>query len=64
MVAKVKQDDKIAVENGRLVVDVALTGGVPSASGKSMVFFSTHGLMPMDDGYTIGINLIRKRAGN
>ena len=55
-------EDKVAVENGRLVVDVALTGGVPSASGKSMVYFSTHGLMPMDDGYTIGINLIRKRA--
>ncbi len=62
MVAKVKQEDKIAVENGRLVVDVALTGGVPSASGKSMVFFSTHGLTDMADGYTIGINLIRKRV--
>ena len=57
-------EDKIAVENGRLVVNVALTGGVPSKSGKSMVFFTTNGLMPMDDGYTIGINLIRKRAGN
>jgi len=55
-------EDKIAVENGRLIVDVALTGGVPSASGKSLVFFSTHGLTAMDDGYTIGINLIRKRA--
>ena len=62
MATVIQVEDKIAVENGRLVVDVALTGGVPSASGKSTVFFSTHGLIIMDDGYTIGINLIRKRA--
>jgi len=62
MATVLPDEDKVAVENGRLIVDVALTGGVPSASGKSMVFFSTHGLMPMYDGYTIGINLIRKRA--
>ena len=55
-------EDKITVENGRLVVDVALTGGIPSQTGKTLVFFSTHGLTDMEDGYTIGINLIRKRA--
>jgi|TARA_R100000049_G_C1875589_1_gene33762 hypothetical protein len=61
MVAKVVED-KIAVENGRLVVDVALTGGIPSASGKTLVFFSTHGNIEIGDGFTIGINMYRKRA--
>ena len=61
MVAKVVED-KIAVENGRLVVDVALTGGIPSASGKTLVFFSTHGNIEIGDGFVIGINMYRKRA--
>ena len=60
--APAKAEDKIAVEDGRLVVDVALTGGVPSASGKSVVYFTTSGNTDIGDGYTIGINLYRKRA--
>ena len=55
-------EDKITVEDGRLVVDVALTGGVPSASGKSVVYFTTSGNTDIGDGYTIGINLYRKRV--
>ncbi|PHS05287.1 MAG: hypothetical protein COA89_12735 [Acidithiobacillus sp.] len=55
-------EDKITVENGRLVVDVALTGGIPSQSGKTLVFFSTHGNIEIGDGFTIGINMYRKRA--
>ena len=55
-------EDKIAVENGRLVVDVALTGGIPSQSGKTLVFFSTHGNIEIGDGFVIGINMYRKRA--
>ena len=55
-------EDKIAVENGRLVVDVALTGGIPSQSGKTLVFFSTHGNIEIGDGFTIGINMYRKRV--
>ena len=62
MVAKPKVEDKMAVENGRLVVDVELTGGVPSASGKSVVYFTTSGNTDIGDGYTIGINLYRKRV--
>ena len=62
MVAKAKTEDKIAVENGRLVVDVELSGGVPSQSGKSLVFFSTNGNTEIGDGFVIGINLYRKRA--
>ena len=55
-------EDTITVENGRLVVDVALTGGIPSASGKTLVFFSTHGNIEIGDGFVIGINMYRKRA--
>jgi len=55
-------EDKVAVENGRLVVDVALSGGVPSASGKSVVYFTTSGNKELADGYIIGINLYRKRV--
>lgn len=62
MVAKPKVEDKIAVEDGRLVVDVALSGGVPSASGKSVVYFTTSGNTDIGNGYTIGINLYRKRV--
>ena len=62
MVAPAKAEDKIAVEDGRLVVDVALTGGIPSASGKTLVFFSTHGNIEIGDGFVIGINMYRKRA--
>ena len=62
MVAKPKVEDKIAVEDGRLVVDVALTGGVPSASGKSVVYFTTFGNTEIVGGYAIGINLYRKRV--
>ena len=62
MVATPKVEDKIAVGNGRLVVDVELTGGVPSASGKSVVYFTTSGNTDIGDGYTIGINLYRKRV--
>jgi hypothetical protein len=61
MVAKVVED-KITVENGRLVVDVALTGGIPSQTGKTLVFFSTHGNIEIGDGFTIGINMYRKRV--
>ena len=62
MVAPAKAEDKIAVEDGRLVVDVALSGGIPSQSGKSLVFFSTNGNTEIGDGFVIGINLYRKRA--
>lgn len=53
--------DKIEVKDGRLVVDVALTAGEMSGSGKSLVFFSTKGNKEIEDGYHIGINLYKKR---
>ena len=55
-------EDKITVEDGRLVVDVALGSGVPSASGKSVVYFTTSGNTEIGDGFVIGINLYRKRV--
>jgi len=57
MVVKV---DSIKVIDGRLLVDVALDAGHRSASGKTVVFFSTHGNQPIDDGYSVGINLYKK----
>lgn len=52
--------DTIKVEGGRLIVDVALTQGEKSASGKSVVVFSTRGNLKLDDGHIVGINLYRK----
>lgn len=59
--------DIIKVENGRLLVDVALGSGVPSATGKSVIYFTTGGNVVVNgaDGapYSIGINLYQKRKG-
>ena len=49
------------VENGHLIIDVPLEKGSPSASRKSIVYFSTHGIVEMNDGYSIGVNLFKKR---
>ena len=59
-VAKAEQQDVIKVEGGRLIVDVALGKGARSASGKSVVVFSTHGNVKLDDGHVVGINCYRK----
>ena len=53
--------DVVKVVDGRLVVDVELTNGVPSASGKTVVFYTTHGSVQIGEGYTVGINLYRSR---
>jgi hypothetical protein len=58
---KSQKVDIIEVQDGRLIVDVALTNGTPSASGKTLVYFSTRGNMPINDGYVVGINLYRRR---
>ena len=51
----------IKVVDGRLILDVALdANGVPSGSGKSLVFFSTKGNVKLNDGFVIGVNLYRK----
>ena len=50
-----KQEDIIKVENGRLIVDVALDGTNLSTSQKNIVKFSTHGNIKVN-GVTIGIN--------
>jgi len=56
--AETKKQDKIEVVNGRLIVDVALTNGTPSASGKTKVFFSTRGNVSVGD-YKLGVNLYK-----
>ena len=53
--------DTIKVEGGRLVVDVAVTAGHKSASGKSTVLFTTGGnVLVGDSDMKIGITLFRK----
>ena len=56
----VTKPDTIKVENGRLIVDVALVDGKRSASGKSVVLYSTRGNVVLETGESIGINLYRK----
>lgn len=51
-----KQENVVKVENGRLIVDVALDGAKQSASGKSIIKFSTGGNIKLDEGVTVGIN--------
>ena len=51
--------DIMKVENGRLIIDVALTNDAPSASGKTLVYFSTRGNKEINDGYVVGINLYK-----
>ena len=62
MAAKVEvKEDVIKVENGRLIIDVALDDDPPlSSSEKSHTHFSSHGNMPINDGFTIGLNLYKK----
>ena len=52
--------DSIKVIDGRLLVDVALTAGRRSASGKSSVLFTTGGNIAVGDDMKIGITLFKK----
>ena len=53
--------DVMKVEDGRLIVDVALEEtGHPSSTGKTTVFFTTNGNKPIDAGFVLGVNLYRK----
>ena len=51
--------DVVKVENGRLIIDVALTDGRPSASGKNVVFYTTGGNVAINDGFKLGVNLYK-----
>lgn len=51
----------LKVEDGRLIVDVALDGKDVSASGKSVSLFSTRGNITLDGGVVVGLNAYRKR---
>lgn len=57
-----KQQDIMEVRDGRLVINVAIDPkGVPSTSGKSLVHFSTHGNVVLNDGFTVGVNLYKRK---
>ena len=58
MATKTEQADTIKVEDGRLVIDVAVdVKGQKSASGKSDVHFSTRGSVVLPNGMRLGVNL-------
>ena len=53
--------DVMKVENGRLILDVALEDkGHPSSTGKTVVFFTTNGNKPIEGGFVLGVNLYKK----
>ena len=51
--------DVAKVEDGRLIINVALTEGHMSGSGKSKVFFTTGGNIAINDGFKLGVNLYK-----
>lgn len=58
MATKQNVQDTIKVEDGRLVIDVAINDkGQTSASGKSQVHFSTRGSVVLPNGMKLGVNL-------
>jgi len=58
----VTKQDVMKVENGRLIIDVAIDPkGTLSASGKSNVNFSTRGNIKLNEGkFNLGVNLYSK----
>ena len=52
--------DSIKVVDGRLLVDVAVTAGHKSASGKSTVLYTTGGNIAVGEDMKIGITLFKK----
>ena len=61
MTTNEERPNVMKVEGGRLIIDVPLEQGRLSASGKTLVDFSTRGNVPLNDGYYLGLNLYRKR---
>ena len=58
MATKQAVQDTIKVEDGRLIIDVAIDEkGKPSASGKSQVHFSTRGSVVLPNSMKLGVNL-------
>lgn len=53
------QQDVVKVEGGRLIINVALTPGHLSGSGKNKVYFTTGGNTAINDGFKLGVNLYK-----
>lgn len=52
----------IKVENGRLLVDVAIASeqtARPSKTGKTKIYFTTAGNVAVGDGFKLGVNLYK-----
>lgn len=54
-----QQEDVVKVEGGRLIINVALTDGHLSGSGKSKVFYTTAGNIAINDGFKLGLTLYK-----
>ena len=61
-VTNVGQNVAYTVEDGKLQITVDLSGGgIPSASGKTLVLASTRGNAQVAEGVFLGLNLYRKK---
>ena len=50
----------VKIENGHLILDAEIDKvGQPSASGKSVLHYSTGGFVDIGDGYRLTVTLIR-----
>ncbi len=56
-----KLENVVKVEDGRLIVNVALDGIKLSGSGKSVLLFSTGGNIKLEDNVVLGLNAYRPR---
>ena len=52
------------VKDGRLIINIPLMSGEASASGKSVVYASTHGPIQLNDGFVLGLNLYKSKKGS
>ena len=50
------------VKDGRLIINVPITEGTLSKSGKSVVSFTTSGNQEINNGFFLGVNLYKKRV--
>ena len=61
MAGKNDVQDSITVEDGRLIINMAIdTKGTKSTSGKSVIHFSTRGQVVLPNGMSLGVNLYSK----
>ena len=53
------EEDMIVVKDSRLIIDVELSDGEPSSSGKTLIYYSTRGNKGINGGFTVSLNLYK-----